>query len=63
MIIEPGPHPVGWVVQALQIGIFHCVARCGETGLHTLRGSNYTAAQWFTLAQAHTICTALSAQY
>ena len=25
--------------------------RCGETGLHTLQGANYTAAWWFTLVQ------------
>ena len=36
------------LVQALQTGISHCLASlargCGETGLHTLQGANYTAA-------------------
>ena len=41
------------IAQALQIGISHCLQawRCGETGLYTLEGTNYTTAQWFTLVQ------------
>ena len=32
------------LAKALQIGIFHCLASCGETGLHTLLWTNYAAA-------------------
>ena len=44
--LERVPHPA----QALEIGNSRCLTRL-RMCLHTLQAANYTAVQWFTLAQ------------
>ena len=39
----------------LGISIVYQAQGCGEIGLHTLQGANYTAAQWFTRCLAHDV--------